>query len=155
MALRRIITEGDNILRLKSKEVDVINDRIKLLIDDMLETMYHNNGAGLAAPQVGILKRIVVIDVGDGPIEIINPKIIEIDGEQVAAEGCLSIPGVFGEVKRPAYVVVEALDRNGKKIRVEGKELLARAICHELDHLDGILFTDKVIRYLEPEETDE
>lgn len=153
MALRRIIKEGDKILRMKSKEVDEINDRIRTLIDDMVETMYHNNGAGLAAPQVGILKRVVVIDVGDGLIEMINPTMIDFDGEQVESEGCLSIPGIFGEVKRPAHVTVEALDRNGNKIRVEGREMLARAICHEMDHLDGVLFTDKVIRYLEPEDS--
>lgn len=153
MALRRIIKEGDKILRMKSKEVDEINDRIRMLIDDMVETMYHNNGAGLAAPQVGILKRVVVIDVGDGLIEMINPTMIDFDGEQVESEGCLSIPGIFGEVKRPAHVTVEALDRKGNKIRVEGREMQARAICHEMDHLDGVLFTDKAIRYLEPEDS--
>jgi peptide deformylase len=153
MALRKIIKEGDKILRTKSREVGVINDRIRTLIDDMIETMYHNNGAGLAAPQVGVLKRIVVIDVGDGLIEMINPTMVDSDGEQVESEGCLSIPGIFGEVKRPAHVTVEALDRNGNKIRVEGSEMLARAICHEMDHLDGVLFTDKVIRYIDPEES--
>ena len=152
MALRRIIKEGDKILRMKSKEVDEINDRIRTLIDDMVETMYHNNGAGLAAPQVGILKRVVVIDVGDGLIEMINPTMIDFDGEQVESEGCLSIPGIFGEVKRPAHVTVEALDRNGNKIRVEGREMLAGLYAMKWTTWTAC-FTDKVIRYLEPEDS--
>lgn len=143
MALRRIRESGDGILRKKSKEVLDINEKITSLIEDMFETMYHNNGVGLAAPQVGILKRIVVIDVGEGPIEMINPRIISAKGSQEGNEGCLSIPGVFGEVNRPAYVTAEALNRKGEKIQVEGEGLLAIAICHELDHLDGVLFTDK------------
>lgn len=154
MALREIRKEGDSILKKRAKEVLEINENVRTLLDDMLETMYHNDGAGLAAPQIGILKRAVVIDVGEGPVEMINPKIIESDGEQVEIEGCLSIPGVLGEVRRPARVVAEALDRNGNLVRVEGEGLLARAICHELDHLDGILFTEKVIRFVEPEGSD-
>ncbi len=151
MAIREIRKEGDEVLRKKCKPVKNFNSRVTVLIDDMLETMYSANGAGLAAPQVGILRRICVIDVGEGPIELVNPKIVEVSGEQIEVEGCLSIPGVWGEVKRPAFVVVEALDRNGKQKRVEGTGMLAKALCHELDHLDGILFTDKVIRYIEPD----
>ncbi|GAE86840.1 peptide deformylase [Acetivibrio straminisolvens] len=152
MAVRFIREDGDEILRKVSKKVDVIDEKIKTLLDDMVETMYAANGVGLAAPQVGILKRVVVIDVGDGLMELINPEIIEQEGEQIDVEGCLSIPGVAGEVKRPARVVVEALNREGEKITVEGKELLAVALCHEIDHLDGILFKDKVIRFIDDDE---
>ncbi|ABN51803.1 MAG TPA: peptide deformylase [Hungateiclostridium thermocellum] len=152
MAVRFIREDGDEILRKVSKKVDVIDERIKTLLDDMAETMYAANGVGLAAPQVGVLKRVVVIDVGDGLMELINPEIVEQEGEQIDIEGCLSIPGVAGEVKRPARVVVEALNREGEKITVEGKELLAVALCHEIDHLDGILFTDKVIRFIDEDE---
>jgi len=155
MAIRQIRTEEDEILRKKSKKVDVIDDRIIALIKDMADTMYKANGVGLAAPQIGILKRIVVIDVGEGLIELINPVIKSQSGEQIEIEGCLSIPGVFGEVKRPAEVVVEALNPKGEKITVEGKDLLAVALCHEIDHLDGILFKDKVIRFVDKEEIEE
>ncbi|HHV29047.1 peptide deformylase [Acetivibrio mesophilus] len=152
MAVRFIREDGDEVLRKVSKRVDVIDERIKVLLDDMAETMYAANGVGLAAPQVGILKRVVVIDVGDGLIELINPEIVKQEGEQIDIEGCLSIPGVAGEVKRPARVVVEAQNREGEKITIDGKELLAIALCHEIDHLDGILFKDKVIRFIDRDE---
>lgn len=153
MAIRTIVKKGDEILRKKCKPVQEISDKITELLDDMKETMYNcGNGVGLAAPQVGILKRIVVIDVGQGLIELINPEILEREGEQVAVEGCLSIPGVWGEVKRPARVVVQYTDRHGKKIKVEGTEMLAICLCHEIDHLEGILFEDKVTRFVDMEE---
>jgi len=148
MAIRRIRKDGDEILRKKSKEVKKIDDKILTLLDDMAETMYHNDGVGLAAPQIGILKRVVVIDVNDekGLIELINPEIIHAEGEQCETEGCLSIPGLYGEVKRPEKVIVKALNRKGEEITIEGTKLLAIALCHEIDHLDGILFTDKAIK---------
>lgn len=150
MAIREIRKKGDEILRKKCKPVKEINERVTELIDDMLETMYDADGVGLAAPQVGILKRICVIDVGEGPIVLINPEKIEESTEQIqAAEGCLSIPGIYGEVKRPERVVVKALNRKGKYYTVEGTGMLARALCHEMDHLDGILFEDKVIQYID------
>lgn len=145
MAIRNIREEGDEILRKKSKEVDVINDKIITLVKDMADTMYDAGGVGLAAPQVGILKRIVVIDVGDGLIELINPKIIGQSGEQSEMEGCLSVPDTIGKVIRPARVVVEARNPKGKEIVVEGEGLLARALAHEIDHLEGILFIDKAV----------
>lgn len=145
MALREIKHyQRDEILRKKSRPVDKIDKRILTLLDDMAETMYKAEGAGLAAPQVGILRRVVVIDVGEGLIELINPKILNKEGEQMAMEGCLSIPGLTGQVKRPLKVVVSGLDRNGEEIKIEGSHLLARALCHEIDHLDGILYIDKV-----------
>jgi len=149
MAIRKIRKDGDEVLRKKSKKVEVINDKIISLLKDMAETMYESDGVGLAAPQVGILKRVVVIDVNDdrGLIELINPEIIFSEGEQNESEGCLSVPGVYGQVKRPARVIVEALNSKGEKITVEGSKLLAVALCHEIDHLDGMLFTDKVINY--------
>jgi peptide deformylase len=152
MAIRFIREDGDEVLRKKSREVDVIDDRIKTLLSDMAETMYAANGVGLAAPQVGVLKRVVVIDVGDGLLELINPVVVKQEGEQVDVEGCLSVPGVAGEVKRPAKVLVEALNPDGEKITVEGQELLAVALCHEIDHLDGVLFTDKVVRFIDRNE---
>lgn len=145
MALRNIRTEEDEILRKKSRKVDEINDRILTLIEDMKETMYAADGVGLAAPQIGILKRIVVIDVGNGPITLINPEIMSVEGSQIDYEGCLSIPGEQGKVKRPFKVKVKALNEENKEIEIEGEELLARALCHEIDHLNGILFIDKVI----------
>ncbi len=137
--------QTDDILRKKTRAVESVNNRILTLLEDMVETMYHADGAGLAAPQVGILRRLIVIDVGTGLIKLINPVITEADGEQKELEGCLSIPGIYGKVKRPERVVVNALDENGKPIALEGTGLLARALCHEIDHLDGILFIDKVI----------
>jgi peptide deformylase len=146
MALRNIMNyQTDDILRKKTRAVESVNNRILTLLEDMVETMYHADGAGLAAPQVGILRRLIVIDVGTGLIKLINPVITEADGEQQELEGCLSIPGIYGKVERPERVVVKALDENGKPIALEGTGLLARALCHEIDHLDGILFIDKVI----------
>ena len=139
MALRTIRVEGDPVLGKICREVTEMT-----LIDDMLETMYEANGVGLAAPQVGILKRIVVIDVGEGPIIMINPKIIETSGEQTGDEGCLSIPGKAGQVTRPAYVKARFLGEDMEEYEIEGEELLARCICHELDHLDGHLYVEKV-----------
>lgn len=154
MAIRNILKDGDEILRKKSREVTEINDNILILLDDMADTMYKANGAGLAAPQVGVLRRVVVIDIGEGLVELINPVIKEQTGQQTTIEGCLSIPGIWGEVERPARVVVEALNRKGEKITIESEGFMAQAVCHEVDHLDGILFTDKVIRFLDEEELD-
>lgn len=145
MAIREIRLKGDEILRKKCKEVKQITPKIITLLDDMADTMYQANGVGLAAPQVGILKRVVVVDTGEGLIEMINPVILETKGTVVGDEGCLSLPGKTAQVERPEYVKVEALDRNGEKIVVEGTELLAVALCHETDHLDGILYTDKAL----------
>lgn len=144
MALRTIREIGDEVLTKQCKEVKEMTPRLKTLIEDMLETMYEAEGVGLAAPQVGILKRIVVIDTGDGPYVLINPRIVETSGEQTGNEGCLSVPGKVGIVTRPNYAKVVALDIDMKPIEVEGTELKARAICHELDHLDGQLYVDKV-----------
>jgi peptide deformylase len=144
MALRQIVQVGDPVLRKKSKIVEKIDERIIQLLEDMVDTMYEADGVGLAAPQVGILKRVVVIDIGEGVIELINPEIIEARGEQVDEEGCLSVIGESGLVRRPNYVKVKALNRYGKEIIIEGTELLARALCHEIDHLEGVLFTDKI-----------
>jgi peptide deformylase len=152
MAIRHIRKDGDEILRKKSKVVDVVTDKIVSLVKDMGETMHKAEGVGLAAPQVGILKRIVVIDVGDGLLELINPVVISVSGEQTYIEGCLSIPGVYGEVERPETVVVEAYNTKKEKIVIEGKELLAVVLCHEIDHLDGILFKDKAIRFIDKKE---
>ncbi|MCT4621380.1 MAG: peptide deformylase [Marinisporobacter sp.] len=146
MAIRNVVKDGDPVLRKKSRVVEKFDERIKTLIDDMVETMYAADGVGLAAPQVGILKRIIVIDTGEGLIEMINPEILETKGEQIDPEGCLSVPGATGDVKRPKWVRVRGLNRDGKEIEIEGKDLLARAFCHEIDHLEGILFTDKVIK---------
>lgn len=151
MAVRTIRIKGDEILSKKCREVPEINEKIIQLLDDMKETMYLANGVGLAAPQVGILKRIAVIDVGDGPIELINPVITSTEGSQCNVEGCLSVPGKYGEVDRPAFVTVEALNRDGESVTVEGEGLLAVALCHEIDHLDGNIFVDKVKRYVEVE----
>ena len=146
MALRQIVKIGDPVLRKKSKVVKEINDRLIDLLDDMADTMYEADGVGLAAPQVGILKRVVVVDIGDGLIELINPEIIEAEGEYLDNEGCLSVPGESGDVLRPYRVKVRALNRFGETIEIEGEELLARAFCHEIDHLDGILYVDKVVK---------
>lgn len=144
MAIRNIRTLGDEVLRKTSKEVKENSEKIQTLIDDMFDTMYEANGVGLAAPQVGILKRLVVIDVDDNPYVLINPVIIESDGTQTGDEGCLSVPNKSGAVTRPNHVICKALDRNFNEITLEGTELLARCICHELDHLDGIVYVDKV-----------
>lgn len=144
MAIRKIRELGDEVLTKACKEVTKMTDRTQELIDDMLDTMYEANGVGLAAPQVGILKRIVVIDVGEGPLVMINPEILETSGEQTGQEGCLSVPGKAGIVTRPNYVKAKFMDEDMEEYIVEGEELLARAICHELDHLDGHLYTEKV-----------
>ena len=144
MAVRQVREMGDEVLNKISKEVKVITPRTLTLIEDMLDTMYESNGVGLAAPQVGILKRIVVIDVGEGPIILINPVILETAGEQTGDEGCLSVPGKAGQVTRPYYVKVKALDENMEEVIYEGEELLARAFCHEIAHLDGHLYVEKV-----------
>lgn len=157
MAIRNLRYEGDEILKKKSRDVEVIDDKLQILIDDMIETMHKYNGVGLAAVQVGILKRVVVIDIYDdnGPIVLINPIILKTKGEREVEEGCLSFPNKFAKVKRPEEVVAEYTDRNGKRMRVKAKELLAQAICHELDHLDGEVFIDKILpgslEYVEPE----
>ena len=145
MAIRNIREMGDDVLKKTCKEVREITPRTRELIDDMLDTMYEANGVGLAAPQVGILKRIVVIDVtGEDPYVMINPKILEVSGEQSGHEACLSVPGKAGKVTRPNYVKVKALDRNMQPVELEGTELLARAMCHEIDHLLGVLYVEKV-----------
>ena len=144
MALRTIRVQGDSVLTKKSRTVDKMTPRIGELITDMLDTMYDAMGVGLAAPQVGILKRIVVIDVGEGPIVLINPEILETSGEQTGDEGCLSVPGMAGQVTRPNYVKVKALDVNMEEHIYEGEGLLARAFCHEIDHLDGKMYTELV-----------
>lgn len=144
MALRTIRVQGDSVLTKKSRTVDKMTPRIGELITDMLDTMYDAMGVGLATPQVGILKRIVVIDVGEGPIVLINPEILETSGEQTGDEGCLSVPGMAGQVTRPNYVKVKALDVNMNEQIYEGEGLLARAFCHEIDHLDGKMYTELV-----------
>ena len=161
MALRIIREDGDELLRKRSREVavdDITGEKIQSLIDDMIETMHNFNGVGLAAVQVGILKRVIIIDVEDGKGEyvLINPQIIKTKGEKECDEGCLSFPNQFGKVIRPTEVTVEYYDRNAKKIKLKAKDLLAQAICHECDHLEGILFVDKVLpgtlEYVTPEE---
>lgn len=144
MAIREIRQIGDSVLEKVCKEVKELTPRMQVLIEDMLDTMYETGGVGLAAPQVGVLRRIVVIDVGEGPIILINPKILETDGEQTGDEGCLSVVGKAGLVTRPNYVKVKALDENMQEVIYEGEELLARAFCHEIDHLDGHLYVEKV-----------
>lgn len=144
MALRKIVQIGEPVLRKKSKKVEKIDEKIIQLLEDMADTMYEEDGVGLAAPQVGILKRVVVVDIGDGIIELINPEIIETSGEQIDDEGCLSVIGEVGIVKRPYKVKVRAYNRKGQLFEIEGEELLARAFCHEIDHLEGILFVDKI-----------
>ena len=144
LALRNIRVEGDPILRKRCREVEAVDDRLSILISDMIETMYDADGVGLAAPQVGILKRVVVIDVGEGPVIMINPEILETSGSQTGQEGCLSVPGKFGIVTRPMYVKAKAYDLDMNEIIVEGEELMARAICHEIAHLDGDLYIDHV-----------
>lgn len=158
MAIREVREIGDEILTKKAKEVTKMTLRTRILIEDMLDTMYDKNGVGLAAPQVGILKNIVVIDIGDGPIVLVNPEILETSGEQTGEEGCLSVPGKCGIVTRPNYVKVRAYNEEMEEFELEGEELLARAICHEIDHLHGKLYVDKVedglhdVQYEEEEE---
>lgn len=152
MAIRNIRKDGDEILRKRAKDVGVINEKILNLLKDMAETMYKAEGIGLAATQIGVLKRIVVLDIGEGLVELINPRIVDESGEQTYIEGCLSVPGIYGEVRRPAKVKVEALDAEGKKVEIMGEGLLAIVICHEIDHLDGVLFKDKALRFVGEEE---
>lgn len=147
MALRNLRQLDDEIFRKTAKEVSIIDDRVLTFLDDLVETMKKENAIGLAATHVGVLKRIVVADIGEGLIELINPKIISESGEQIGQEGSVSLPGRYGDVKRPQYIVVEGLNRKGEKIVINAEGLLARVLCHEIDHLDGVIFTDKVIRY--------
>lgn len=149
VALRQIRLNGDEVLTKVCKEVTRFDEKLAILLDDMYDTMNDKNGVGLAAPQVGILKRAVVIDIGEGKIELINPVIIHSEGTQNGSEGCLSVPNVWGEVTRPYEVTVKAQDRHGNEITVTGKELLARAICHECEHLEGKLFLEKVTKFIE------
>ena len=158
MAIREVRLNGDEILRKRAREVEVVDDRIKELLQDMLETMHKYNGVGLAGPQVGILKRVIVIDLydGDEPLLLVNPKIVKEKGKQTVEEGCLSFPNEFAKVVRPKEVVVEALNEEGKKVKIVAKDLLAQAISHEIDHLNGVLFVDSILpgtlQYIEPEE---
>lgn len=156
MAVLKIVTENDDLdfLRKKSREVTEITPRIKTLLDDMVETMRAANGCGLAAVQVGVLRRVVVIETEEGLFELINPVIVKTSGTQEGAEGCLSLPGKWGMTKRPQCVTVRALDRDGNEIEVTGFDLLAKALCHEIDHLDGIIYTDKVIKMLGEDEVE-
>lgn len=155
MAILNIVKEGDDTLRKVCRPVTEITPRIIRLLDDMKETLEDANGAGLAAPQVGILRRICVVDTGEEVIELINPKIIYENGEQEAVEGCLSIPDVWGYTHRPAKVIVKAMNRKGEEFTAEGEGVVARCFCHEIDHLDGKLFTDKAVHILTPDEVDE
>jgi peptide deformylase len=157
VAIREIRNEQDEILRKKSREVEVVDDKIRELINDMIDTMHKYNGVGLAAVQVGVLKRVIVIDLYDdkGIYKLVNPVIVKEKGDQECEEGCLSFPNKYAQVVRPMEVTVEALDENGKKIKVKGKGLLAQALAHEIDHLNGVLFVDRMIpgtmQYVEPE----
>ena len=144
MGLRNIMVEGDNALRKRSREVTVVDDRIRMILDDMLETMRENDGVGIAAPQVGILRRMFIVEAEEDDVfEIINPEIIEMEGSFIGEEGCLSVPGIFGKVERPERIKVKGLDRYGKEMTCEATDLKAVAICHEFDHLEGVLFIDK------------
>lgn len=154
MALRKIVLQNDDILRKKCKRVEVFDKKLSILLDDMAETMYKSEGVGLAAPQVGILRRAVVVDTGDGLLELVNPEIIKSKGRQRAVEGCLSCPDQWGYVVRPYEVVIKAQDRNGKDIQMKLKDFVARAVCHELDHLEGLLFTDIADEMVDPEEVE-
>ncbi len=152
MGLRKILTDKDPALHKVCRPVEKFDGRLHRLLDDMKETLAEANGVGLAAPQVGILRRVVLVDTGDEVLELINPSLLETSGEQVGAEGCLSVPGKYGLVKRPNYAKVRAQDRNGNWFEAEGEELIARCFCHELDHLDGILYTEVMERFLTEEE---
>ncbi|WP_312095225.1 peptide deformylase [Niallia sp.] len=154
MAVKQIVMFPDPVLETPCEEVTVFDKKLAKLLNDMYDTMIEFDGVGLAAPQIGIAKRIAVVDIDDemGTLELINPKLLEVKGAQVGPEGCLSFPGLFGDVERPFSIIVEAQNRKGKKYIIEAEEYLARAILHEMDHLDGVLFTSKVIRYLEEEE---
>lgn len=156
MALRNIVTVGDSVLNKVCRPVTKFDKRLSILIDDMMDTLEDSNGVGLAAPQVGVLRRVVVVDAGEeGILELVNPEIIEQSGEQTGLEGCLSVPGKYGIVTRPNVVKVRAQDRYGDWFEVEGEELIARCFCHELAHLDGQLYTEVAERMLTPEELEE
>lgn len=155
MALRKIVTEGDDVLLKKCRPVEKFDQKLWDLLDDMAQTLYDSGGVGLAGPQVGMLRRVCVIDIGEGLIEFINPEIVSCEGEHEVVEGCLSSPGEFGLVKRPVKVKAIAFDRDGKEFTVEGEDLFAQAMCHEFDHLDGVLFKSKVIRMLSPDELEQ
>ena len=152
MAIRNIVKEGDEVLAKKARVVTEFNDRLHTLLDDMADTMYESGGVGLAGNQVGTLRRVVVIDIGEGLIELVNPEIIEKDGEQESVEGCLSCPGEYGITRRPYYVKVKAQDRFGEFFEIEGEELLAKAFCHEIDHLEGIIYKQVALRMIDPSE---
>lgn len=155
MALRKILTDENPALKKVCRPVTAFNDRLATLIDDMKETVVHANGVGLAAPQIGVLRRVVVVDLGDEIVELVNPRILEQDGEQDGLEGCLSVPDRFGMVKRPNHVKIEAQDRNGDWYEYEGEALIARCFCHEMEHLDGHLYTEKAYHMLTQEEYEE
>lgn len=157
MAIRNIVKEGDDVLAKKARPVTEFNERLHTLLDDMADTMYESGGVGLAGNQVGTLRRVVVIDIGEGLIELVNPEIIKAEGEQETVEGCLSCPGEYGITRRPKYVVVKAQDRFGEEFTIEGEDLLAKAFCHEIDHLEGIIYKQVALRMLDPSEieTDE
>ncbi len=152
MGLRKILTDKEPALHKVCKDVESFDGKLHKLLDDMYDTLLDSGGVGLAAPQVGILRRVVLVDIGEEVLELINPTLLETDGEQIGAEGCLSIPGKYGLVKRPYYAKVRAQDRNGNWFEAEGEELIARCFCHELDHLDGIVYTQVMDRYLTAEE---
>ena len=152
MALRKILTDAEPALHKVCKPVEKFDNKLHTLLDDMRETLIESGGVGLAAPQVGILRRVVLVDTEEEILELINPTLVATDGEQVGAEGCLSVPGKYGLVKRPYYAKVKAQDRNGDWYEAEGEELIARCFCHELDHLDGIIYTEVMERYLTEEE---
>ena len=154
MGLRKILTDKEPSLHKVCRPVEKFDSKLHKLLDDMVETMKDAHGVGLAAPQIGILRRVVVVDTGDEVLELVNPTLLETDGEQVGAEGCLSVPGKYGLVKRPYYAKVRAQDRNGDWYEVEGEEIIARCFCHELDHLDGIVYTEVMDRFLRDEELD-
>ena len=155
MALRKILTDKEPALHKTCRPVTDFDKKLHTLLDDMRETLIESGGVGLAAPQVGILRRVVLVDTGEEILELINPELLETSGEQEGAEGCLSVPGKYGWVKRPYYATVRAQDRNGNWYEAEGEELIARCFCHELDHLDGIVYTEKVERFLTEEELEE
>ncbi len=152
MAIREIITFDDAFLRKRCKPVDTVNGHVRQILNDMAETMYHTeNGGGLAACQIGILRRLVVVDMGQGLLRLVNPRIVKAEGEQIRIEGCLSYPGIWGKVKRPQTVVVECLNENGEAVVIEAHDELSQCLCHEIDHLDGVLYTDKIIEYVKNE----
>ena len=155
MGLRKIMTVKEPCLHKVCRPVEKFDGKLHKLLDDMKETLTEANGVGLAAPQVGILRRVVVVDTGEEMLELVNPELLETSGEQVGSEGCLSVPGKYGIVKRPNYARVRAYDRDGNEFEVEGEELMARCFCHELDHLDGIVYTEIMERYLTEEEMGE